>query len=585
MKCFRKHYPCLVVLAAYIVCIILANPVGEFPLNDDWSYARSAFGLSSGHGLNVDDWAAPSLVGQALYGGLLARLFSPHFLVLRLSTLILSCCTVMLLWGIFRRIAFRKDLACIMLFAWVFNPIQFNLSFTYMTEVPFLFFIVLALSLYVRYRIASSPGILIASAAALGYAFLIRQTALFFLLALLCAVLIDVRERLVIRLRHSVWAAATFSVFAASYFLWIADRGGSTAAVHNKFELLHLLSQRQIAGNTYGMIFYLVFMALPVWLLLIPCTYRLARSLNKKTRILVLTALPLFIATGLWWYAACCRQSPYLPSIPYHSRMPFLINVLNDTGLGPLTLDPDYDGPSPTPTYPHAWMAVTIVVAAGALLCGLLCTAGMIRRRRLAFFQEHRPLYAFAGLALICVTFFEIIFSHLREGGLFDRHVLIAAFPFYLLLGLFSSKEEGKSKERMSGIVALFPAGIAIAALSLFCVAATHDYMEWNRIRWNMGRSLIERGIDPLSIAGGFEFNAWHNYDTYLARGIVKRAHGWWYDKREYTITMLPQAGYDVVQKQEYFSWLHRRSIPLYLAKCGPVRDKTPLGARHISHE
>jgi hypothetical protein len=265
--------------------------------------------------------------------------------------------------------------------------------------------------------------------------------------------------------------------------------------------------------------------------------------------------------------------------------MPFLVNVLNDTGLGPVTLDPDYDGPSPTPTHPHAWMAVTVLVGAGACLCGLLFTAGVLQLRRLAFFHEHKPLYVFAGLALLCVAFFEVVFSHVREGALFDRHVLVAALPFYLLLGLFSGGETENNGGRRSGIVPYLPAGIAVAALSLFCVAATHDYLEWNRIRWDMGRSLLERGIDPLTIAGGFEFDAWHNYDVFRTRGTHVDPPRWWYDRREYTINMLPQAGCDGLEKKEYFSWLHRRLIPLYLAKCRPAYNEAPLGARQIPHE
>jgi hypothetical protein len=576
MNLIRKHYPCLFVLALYSICIIAANPAGEFPLNDDWSYTRSAFALSSGHGLKVDEWAAPSLVGQAFYGGLLAKLFSPSFLVLRISTLLLSCGTVTLLWGIFRRIPLRNDLACILLFAWVFNPLQFNLSFTFMTEIPFLFFIVLALYLYVRYRGACSPGMLLASAAALGYAFLIRQTALFFLLALLCAVLIDLQSGFAKRLRHSIGAAAVFGVFVASYYLWIAVRGGSTAAMHRKFELLQHLSAKQIAGNGYGMLFYLVFMSVPVWLALVPDICRMMRRAGGKIRIAFLAAWPLFIAAGLCWFWSNFSSVQQLPSTAYHARMPYLLNVLYDTGLGPVTLDPAYYGPSPNPTYPRAWIAVTAIVSIGALLCGALFVIRLLQRRSLPLFQKQKPLYVFAGLALLGIIPFEIIFGHLWEGGLFDRHILIAALPFSLLLGLFAG-EDNRNDASLSRMSSRLPAGIAIAALGIFCILATHDYMAWNRIRWDIGRRLIAQGIDPLSIAGGFEFNAWYNYDTFLARGDITNGYKWWYDRRDYIIGTSPQQGYDVLEKKEYFSWLHHRLIPLYL-----IRDARASGARKI---
>jgi hypothetical protein len=549
-----------------MLCILAANPKGEFPLNDDWSYIRSSFALGSGQGLRVDEWVAPSLVGQALYGGLLTRLISPHFLVLRLSTLLLSCGTVLLLWGTFLRIGLRRDLACIMLLAWIFDPLQFSLSFTFMTEIPFLFFVALALYLYVLHLDAAGPWALVLSAATLGYAFLIRQTALFFILALICSVLTHTQKSVRRRIRQCVLAAAAAGAFLMGYFLWIMKRGGSTAAVHRKFELLHDLTAKQIFGNSFGLLFYLAFMLLPVCLFLIPSLWRMARTFNMANRIGVLVAWSVCIAAGLCWFPMNASTTEYLPSTAYHARMPFLLNVLYDTGLGPITLDPAYFGPSPTPIYPRAWIAVTAVVAVAAGALGLLCTFGLIRRRRLRGYREHKPLVVFAGLAFLGLVLFEILFSHLQEGGIFDRHILMAALPLCLLLGPLSGENAGNEKIK-AGIAALCAAAIALAALGAFCVTATHDYMEWNRIRWDMGRSLLRQGVNPLAIVGGFEFNAWHNYDTFLARGNIANTHHWWYDRRDYIITMSPQEGYEILQEKTYFSWVHRRPIALYLIR------------------
>jgi hypothetical protein len=161
----RKNLPILAILGLYILCILAADPRGEFPLNDDWSYARTAFSFGSGKGMHVDEWSAPSLVGQAFYGGLLTRLFSPRFNVLRFSTLFLSCCTAILLWRIFSRLKVRKGFATVLLLAWIFNPLQFNLSFTFMTEIPFLFFVVLAIYFYVLYLDGHKTVALVSAAA------------------------------------------------------------------------------------------------------------------------------------------------------------------------------------------------------------------------------------------------------------------------------------------------------------------------------------------------------------------------------------------------------------------------------------
>lgn len=565
MSRLRRQYPCFLVLGLYLACVLIADPRGDFPLNDDWSYARTAFAIGSGQGIKVDAWAAPSLVGQALYGGLLAAVFSPSFLLLRLSTLFLSCGAIVLLWALLVRTGFRRDFCCIAILAWAFNPLQFNLAFTYMTEIPFLFFAALAFYLYVRHLEEGRIPCLVLSAAALGYAYMIRQTALFFILALGCSVLLDpAKQRRQRALQGAVVAGASGIMIAGYYALMLAG-GSATAAVHRKFELLAHLTAKQIIGNSYGLLFYLAFMLAPVWILLVPSLYRMGRSVRPTVRAGILAVWCVVVVAGLWWFHQQYVAGSYLPAVAYHSRMPFLLNVLYDTGLGPLTLEPAYYGTPPLPVYPRIWSGITAVVAIGAVLLGSLCVGSGTRLRQAVPFRNQRPLFVFAGLSLLLLAAFEILFSHVQEGGLFDRHILIVSFPLYLLLGMLSGESPAEPGRRSPSRL-LIPS-LALAALIAFCVAATHDYMEWNRIRWDLGRALLQRGIDPLAIAGGFEFNAWNNYDTFVARGHIERIHHWWYDRPDYVISMSPQDGYEIETRRTFYSWVHRRTARLFVLR------------------
>jgi hypothetical protein len=564
----RKNFPIWAILGFYILCILAADPRGEFPLNDDWSYVRSAFSFGSGRGMHVDEWSAPSLVGQAFYGGLLARLFSPRFDVLRLSTLFLSCCTAALLWGIFSRLKIRKGLASVLLLTWIFNPLQFNLSFTFMTEIPFLFFAALAIYFYVLYLDGGKTFVLVLAAAALGYAFLIRQTAIIFILALICSILLDLQTPMKKRIRQAALAALAAGAFVAGYYWWVISGGGVTAAVHRKFDLLQHLTSEQLIGNSYGIFFYLAFIIFPPLLVLIPSRHRAPWNLNKKLAISVLVAWSAIALVGIGWFYGHSNPE-YLPSTTYHEKMPFLLNVLYDSGLGPITLDPAYFGPCPTPIHIRVWQAVTALVALGAVWMGSICVFGLLRVRTIQ--KSRRPLLSFAGLAFTGIVFFEVLFSHLQEGGLFDRHIVIAALPFYLLLILFTGVNDRENGA--VNTISFSAAGIGLAAFMAFSVAANHDYMEWNRIRWEMGRNLLAGGVDPLSIVGGFEFNAWYNYDTFLARGNISKVRQWWYDRRDYLISMTPQDGYEIKQKKSYYSWVHLRPISIYLLR-GTDNDK-----------
>jgi hypothetical protein len=557
----RKNWPCFIILCLYLVCILAANPKGEFPLNDDWSYARSAFSFASGQGMHVDAWSAPSLVGQALYGGLLAKIFSPRFEVLRYSTLFLSCCTAVLLWGIFSKMKVRKSFASVLLLAWIFNPLQFNLSFSFMTEIPFLFFVTLAIFLYVLFLDVRKSYVLGLAAASLGYVCLIRQTGIFFVVALICSVLADSQTAMLKKVRQAALVVLSAGVFIGGYYYWLASSGGSSSAVHRKFELLQRITSKQLIGNSYGIFYYAAFMILPALLFLFFSRHRISWNFTKKIGAGILAGWSIIAVIGLCWFHTHA-DAQYLPSATFHARMPFLLNVLYDSGLGPITLDPTYFGPSPTPLHANAWSIVTIAVAIAAIWMGSVCIFGLLQLRKAQALRL--PLLIFAGVAFIGVVSFEIIFSHLEEGGLFDRHILTAVLPFCLLLILFSGAFE-KEENRIS-LPGISVAGIALLAYMAFSVAATHDYLQWNRIRWDMGRSLIAAGVDPLTIVGGFEFNAWHNYDAFSNRGDSSKVPPWWYDRRDYVIAMAPESGYRIKTKQEYFSWVHRRPVSIYLS-------------------
>jgi 4-amino-4-deoxy-L-arabinose transferase-like glycosyltransferase len=572
-----RWFPPLLIAAIYIACVLLVDPRGAFPLNDDWTYARSAFRLASGEGLRIDEWSAPSLVGQAMYGGLLTRCFGPSFLVLRVSTLVLSCGIALLLWAMFERLEIRRRLAWAAVLSWIFNPIQFWLSFTFMTEVPFLFFA--GLGIYFLLLSASSRNRWVVSAcgAAFGYAFLIRQTAALFIGVVFVLLAVVGKHRTIQeRFVRATTFALTAGAFVAGFEVWAILGEGATPAIRRKFELLRNITAAQLNGNFFGILFYLSFMLMPLWICLLPRLWRLARATGAVRTLLTTGGWGAIAGYGLWWFGAHCARYPYLPGKAYHAQMPFLLNILYDTGLGPVTLDPTYYGPPATPVYPEPWLGVTILTAIGVVVLGSTFTLGIPAASARGTPSAMRLLVLFSLLSVLAVTAFEVIFSHREEGGLFDRHVLTAALPALLLAtslghaGETGAVEQSGAKRQAArqggdSTIGFSAALAAIAILAWFSVSATHDYMAWNRLRWELGGDLLKQGVDPLTISGGFEFNAWHNYDTFRARGNIRKVYYWWYDDLEFLITMEPQERYCVRRRVDYYSWLHRRSLPVYL--------------------
>ena len=133
---------------------------------------------------------------------------------------------------------------------------------------------------------------------------------------------------------------------------------------------------------------------------------------------------------------------------------------------------------------------------------------------------------------------------------LFDRY-LLAVVPALFVLVLVNEARSGSIRMlRWRGALSL--ALIVIYAAD--SVAAIHDYLAWNRTRWIATGTLMQSGVSPNQIEGGYEFNGWHLSNLKYKRARNKM--GWWVDSDEYVIASGPLSGYREVQRFDFQHWL-----------------------------
>ena len=71
----KKPIHLLLLAFGYLVLIIVINPLGDFPINDDWAYARSVLLLVEGGEFRLLDWGAMTLISQVAWGAIWVKLF------------------------------------------------------------------------------------------------------------------------------------------------------------------------------------------------------------------------------------------------------------------------------------------------------------------------------------------------------------------------------------------------------------------------------------------------------------------------------------------------------------------------------
>ncbi len=130
--------------------LVVLRPLQDAPFIDDWAYAWSVEHLLRTGELKVLDWSVSLNVAQVLWGALFCVPFGFSFTALRLSTWVASLVALIGLHTLLRELgASRRDtltgvaLVC-------FYPVFFILSFSFMTDVPFVAMVIWFFAALVR---------------------------------------------------------------------------------------------------------------------------------------------------------------------------------------------------------------------------------------------------------------------------------------------------------------------------------------------------------------------------------------------------------------------------------------------------
>ena len=519
-------------LAALALAALVIGPLKDFPLDDDWVPYLTVVHLVKEGRLMIMDYAAMTTVWHAAWGGLFAAVLGLGHGALRLSTLALSAASLQLFRGLAEPPRGRAAWALSPEWLLLANPLFFALSFTFMTDVPYLAWSLLSLALYREALRRDETGWWLAASAAASLAFLVRQIGL----AIPAGVLLHLWLGGRLDRRRLLLVAALPLAAWAAHGIWFArTHGGVTfyGDLLRRATRHHLSRPLVFAAKAYlrlsGALIYFGLFTLPWSAALSARRLKLPRPLPAAA--LLAAFVPLLAA----------------------KRFPFFFGVIDERGIGFTSLADR--ALKPAGLLGEPWFHA-LLVAAGILSC----LAWLARGRELARAAREEDA------RLLAVPCLLPLLAALASPKFFDRY-LLPALPWVLLVGWRAAREE------LSGRAPTLAATGLSAALLLWPLAGTCDWLNWNEARWSAARAAVASGIPPEYVQAGSEWLGVHLFESRMAELRAKKPlreiGEWeWLEGRVFaagvTFSAEPLPGHRNVATREYWTPLSREPGRVY---------------------
>lgn len=489
----------------WLGAIVFINPVGDFPVNDDWAYAKNVYNLAVNHQFVVDEWPAMTLVSQTLYGSFFVSVFGFSFTTLRLSILVLGMVATLILYRTVLKLSGNnRFLAFTATAGFCFSTLFCALSFSFMTDIFFLSFVIFAFYVLTRYLDQYQKRFYVLFCLCCMVAVLNRQHGLL----LPCMMVLPLLWKQKITFKKLLLAFIPF-VLCLTVHLGYRFLLRVYQVPHNMQSLGNF--KQNLAGMTVDAVHINAGDILLVtgWLLLPVVVIGL---LNHKFRtshiwwLTGITGLVLLLVYKDWVYYPQGNISRFMEIGP---------RVLKDAVY-------QVDG---------GWQKTMVKLLSVISTIGVLFL--VIKNKKTG------PLYL--GMMLFLGAYFLFIAFN---QAYFDRYAL----PFALVLLLLLVPENLVFSKTSAGIV-------VVLLLGIYCVSVLEvsDHMGWQRTRWKAVRFLENQEISAQQIDGGFEYNGWHK----PGKGFEPGKSWWWVKDDSFVIGSTKIKGYKV---QKYF--LYRRHLP-----------------------
>src|ERR1051325_5986179 len=477
-----ERLPLAIIVGFFLLSCLLVSPLKNAPVIDDWTYAWSVENFIKTHHLAVLDWSAHYPIFQTLWGGLFSLVFGFSFGVLRISTVVLAAAGCAALYLTFRELEIERWPSLVGALILAVNPIFFVLSFSFMTDVPFLSLMNIAAFFFVA-GIKRDRASLLWVGGRCGVAgYLGRQIGLVIPLALLpCRV--QRRGGWPGILKRALPMLGSLAVVGLLW-RWEVKTFGRTSVMKEKMEALDYLFPIGFGHFIKESIEDLALNAFWVSPILLA-----AISIKRKWWPLLIIAMAL-VSVAVMHFGF--KQIIY----PLESEGTWNVDELGSArGL--------MHGENWARTHVHALIAVLrwlMIAAWGVLLAGLV-TWGIKHRKQMIAISWIHDFSRHPAMVLMTMALLNLILID-KLWFFYDRYYIVL-LPAVIYLSLKVAAQWGFSR-----VIAL--SGTLI--LALVSIAGTADMLRFDQAAWDTYYELRAAGVPASDIDAGYAINGWMLY-------------------------------------------------------------------------
>jgi hypothetical protein len=496
----------------------ITSPWGNFGLNDDWVYAQIAKHFAEKGSFQIIPTAASAL-GPAVLAAPILRTFGFSHLYLRLMSMAFA---VLGLWAFDRLLAHvvkSASLRAMALLLLAFNPLYFYSSTSYMTEihgwVPA--FVAAVLWFWDRRRVEArrdpraamaSWWVVVVCAIVTGSTFWTRQWCVLTFVAMVGASALRlVVERRWMALLRSVPAlalgGAAFAGVVYAFFPWARATGNLRPEFVGQIPNITKFVRDVFVMQAGSALVYMSVFFLPLLVLVRRRRWRAAQwAIGAALLGLALYARAQFEATA---------TSDFRFDTWTHQTFPYVVNIIYNAGIGPVTVDDVFAFNAPRPSWPKAvWVSLEVlfVVASVRWAPAIVSWVQTLRARR----GETRFEVALFGVLLTAGCLIAAL--QVYKDQINDRYYLPLVFGMTIAVPAALRDVPARPAAWVAFTALLAP-------LAWFSVAGVHDEFRWQYARWNLIASGLKQGATHSTLQSGWEVNCWWRYEELTREPVI----------------------------------------------------------------